>query len=173
MIHCPFCDSENIEGIDVCQLCGQSLVDLRKAPPGTHLERALMTDRVNKLNPKSPIVVAPDTTLSDVVKLLVEKSIGCAFVVDGDQLVGIFTERDALMRAGASFADVAHQPVSDFMTKDPESLTGDVKIAFAVRMMDLGLYRHIPVTDAADKLVGVISVRDILDYLTDEMTTSA
>ena len=80
-------------------------------------------------------------------------------------MVGVFSERDALRRIGVDVADHADAPVSEFMTPNPQSLDADAKIAFAVRMMNLGGYRHIPVLNDNGQPTGVISVRDILDYL--------
>jgi CBS domain-containing protein len=55
------------------------------------------------------------------------------------------------------------------MTASPQTLDQDAKVAFAVQRMDLGGYRHIPIVDDEDRLVGTISVRDILAYLTEKM----
>jgi CBS domain-containing protein len=173
MIVCPYCDGQNIEGMDVCEQCGQPLVDMHLAPPGRHVERALLADRVSKLRPKTPIVVARETPVGDVLKLLVEQGIGCVFVVDDNAIVGVFSERDALKRIGTAATSLVTKPVAEFMTVNPQDLDEDAKIAFAVRMMDLGGYRHIPVVDAHRRPVGVISVRDILKYLTEEIAAGA
>ena len=173
MIVCPYCDAENIEGTDRCEQCGQALVDMHLSAPGTNVERALLADHVSKLQPKTPIVVTPDMPVGDVLKLLVEKKIGCVFVVDNEAIVGVFSERDALLRIGTSAIELAARPISEFMTSNPQDLVGDAKIAFAVRMMDMGGYRHIPVVDADRRPTGVISVRDILKYLTAEISAGA
>lgn len=173
MIICPHCAAENIAGSDVCAECGQSLSDLHLTEPATEVERGLLSDRVADLSPKTPIVVAPDMPVADVLKLLIAKHIGCVFVVDHGEIVGVFSERDALLRIGANASEHADVPISQFMTPNPRSLDARVKIAFAVRMMDLGGYRHIPVVDDEGRPTGVISVRDILDYLAGKMTGAA
>jgi CBS domain-containing protein len=169
MILCPYCESENIKGTDVCELCGQALVDDHLPTPSNRVERALLRDRITDLEPNRPIVVAPDMTVGDVVKLLVERKIGCVFVVDNERIVGVFTERDALTRIGVKAEQFRDRPISEFATPNPRELDSDAKIAFAVRMMDLGGYRHIPIIDGEGKPKGVISVRDILRYLTEHM----
>ncbi len=58
------------------------------------------------------------------------------------------------------------------MTPDPETLSIDDKIAYALHMMDLGGYRHIPVRDEFDKISGVVSVRDILRYITEDLVAA-
>lgn len=170
MITCPDCGYENIDGADTCDSCEASLSDLHMPTPATDVEQSLLTDRVSVLQPKEPISVTPDTSLGDTLKLLVDKSIGCLLVVDDQKkLVGIFSERDALLRVGAEVDAHSDRPVSDFMTPNPQSLAADVKVAFAVHRMDLGGYRHVPIVDGDGAVTGIISVRDILGYLTNKM----
>jgi CBS domain-containing protein len=169
---CPLCDFENIEGTDVCEECGQPLDDLHLPDPATAVERSLLKDRVRVLNPKTPIVVPPDMPVPDVLRILVDRRIGCVFVASGESLLGVFSERDAVLRLSRDPDDYAHRPISDFMTPNPQALRSDAKVAFAVRMMDLGGYRHVPLVDENQRATGVISVRDILRYLTEKMTES-
>ncbi|MFP6674857.1 MAG: CBS domain-containing protein [Pirellulaceae bacterium] len=164
-MNCPHCDFENIAGADTCERCGQSIVD--DPQPATDVEQALMSDVIGKLNPKEPIIVAPETSLKDVLDLLVKHSIGCVLVVADEELVGIFSERDALVKVGSRFAELAAHPVSEFMTQNPDSLYKKTMIAFAVQRMEVGGFRHLPIVDKAGHAVGVSSVRDILNYLTE------
>ena len=169
MIICPFCDHENIEGTDACEACQHSLSELHLPTPATEVERALLTDRIATLQPKTPIAVSSQTTLGDTLKRLVDEKIGCVLIVDDKKVVGIFSERDALMRIGVDAAEWANRPISDFMTPKPRSLEADAKVAFAVHSMDLGGYRHIPIVDGDGAPSGVISVRDILGFLSKKM----
>ncbi|MCA9184252.1 MAG: CBS domain-containing protein [Pirellulaceae bacterium] len=169
MIICPYCDAENIQGADVCSDCGHTLADLHLPSPATEVERSLLRDRLDTLAPKTPIVVSSRTSVGDVLQLLVARKIGAVFVVEGSQVVGVFTEKDALMRLGTRAAELRNEPISKFMTANPQSLEVTAKIAFAVRTMDDGSFRHIPVVSGGEP-VGVISVRDILQYLAGAMT---
>jgi CBS domain-containing protein len=171
MISCPYCGSENIEGVDDCEECGQSLDDMHLAPPQSDLERSLLGDRVSALAPKHPVTAAASTPVGEVMRLMVERKIGCVVVVDCDRPVGIFSERDALRKIDPEAPDVAARPVSEFMTPNPQTLVTDAKIAFAVQRMDLGGYRHLPVVGERGNLVGIISARDILRHLTDNMAS--
>jgi CBS domain-containing protein len=90
-------------------------------------------------------------------------------VVENDKLVGIFSERDALMKLNVDAAKFLSRPISQFMTADPVTLETNDKIAFALHKMNLGGYRHVPILFHG-QLVGVISIRDILRYLTDRIT---
>lgn len=173
MIKCPYCGAENIEGVDHCQECGQSLSDLYIAIPRTEVERSLSMDRIAELDPNAPVTVPPSTPVGDVLNQMVSASIGCVMVVEDGSLVGIFSERDALMKLNDRAAELFDRPVSEFMTDTPQTLSSEDKIAFAVQRMDLGGYRHLPIVDEEGSTAGVISVRDILRYLTEKMSAGS
>lgn len=172
MIDCPYCGHENIEGVVDCEECGQPVGDTF-ATPNNEVERGLIDDHVDVLDPNSPpLTVNSDTSVRDVLATMVEKSIGCVIVTEGDALVGIFTERDALLKINADIDQLADRPVSEFMTSNPQTLARSAKVAFAVQRMDLGGYRHVPIVSEQGGLDSIISVRDILRYLTDRMTAT-
>jgi len=168
-ILCPYCESEIIEGADECDVCGEALAHLSRRIPASSVEADLVRDRIERLWPKSPSKVSPDTTVAVVLKKMVDERIGCVMVVDNDKLVGIFSERDALMKLNVDAKKFFDRPISQFMTTDPVTLETNDKIAFALHKMNLGGYRHVPILFHG-KLVGVISIRDILRYLTDRIT---
>ena len=172
MIYCPYCDAENIEGADLCSGCSQSLRELHLSPPSSEVEKSLLIDRMKALQPKAPIVVPHTMTVSGVLNFLVEKGIGCVFVANGDDIVGVFTERDAFMRLDLDSGDYREKPISEFMTAEPKSLTDEAKVAFAVQMMDQGGYRHILILDKSGQPSGVTSVRDILRYLSERVASA-
>ena len=166
VVNCPSCDFENIEGADECEQCGQSLTAM---PVTTSVvEKQLFRDRIRDLSPRAPLVCTPDTPLSEVVKMLFEHSVGAVTIVEGGEIVGIFSERDALMRLNNDYPQLLDKPVSEYMTPRPVTLEARDKIAYAMHKMDLGGYRHIPVTDEG-QLTGMISVRHILRYITDTL----
>jgi CBS domain-containing protein len=167
MILCPYCDAENIEGADVCAACELPLTDLSLRAPATDVERGLLRDRIESLKPKSPLSVGPDVPVGEVLKTMISRGVGCMTVVEGNRLLGIFSERDAMMRLNVDAAKMAGRPISEVMTVNPATLRSRDKIAFALHRMNVGGFRHIPILDDEDRLVGVISIRDILRYLTD------
>ncbi len=169
MIVCPDCGHENILGADECEECRQSLSQLSSSVPASDIERSLLKDSIHVLAPRRPLTVTPTTPIGDVLHILVDESIGCVLVVEDEQIVGIFSERDALMRLNVSATELMDKPVSQFMTPSPETLEESDKIAFALHKMDLGGYRHVPIL-AGGKVTGVISIRDILRYLTEHVS---
>lgn len=170
MTVCPFCSGENIDGVDLCAECGQPLSDSYLTPPTNAVERGLMQDRVSVLRPNTPRTVKPSTPVGDVLTLMVEQRIGCVVIAEGKKPLGIFSERDALRKLNARAAELGSRPVSEFMTPNPQTLVSHAKIAYAVQRMDLGGYRHLPIVDDQGDLLGIISARDIINYLTGKMT---
>jgi CBS domain-containing protein len=172
MIICPDCGFENIEGIDACEQCQQPLTNLGWRMRNSSVEASLFRDRIAALEPKRPATVPPSASVGDVLNKMAGDSIGCVVVVHGEEVVGIFSERDALLRLNIEAAQLSQRPISEFMTPQPETLETDDKIAFALHKMDLGGYRHVPILEGG-RLKGVISVRDILRYLTQRIAEAA
>lgn len=123
-----------------------------------------MKDRIELLQPRKPLAVSPDDKIGDVLKKMVTEKIGCVMVMEGDELAGIFTEFDALMKVNTSIQSLADRPISSVMTTKPVTLNIENKIAYALHQMHVGGYRHLPILSGG-KLVGVSSIRDILNYL--------
>jgi CBS domain-containing protein len=136
------------------------------------VERGLLVDPVDVLSPRKPIVIDSQATVAQTLRLMVDKWIGCVFVVEGESIVGVFSERDALIRLSVHAGELGDEPISRFMTPHPQSLTRDAKIAFAVHRMDLGGFRHVPIIDGEGRAVGVISARDILRYLAEKIAVA-
>ena len=171
MTSCPDCGHENIDGVDECEACQQPLTRLSIPRPKSPIEKSILRDRIDVLKPREPIVVEPAAPVSMVLKLLVAHSVGCVIVVEDGEPVGIFSERDALVRLGPDAAKHGDRPISDFMTPSPVMLEADNAIAFALQRMDAGGYRHLPILRDG-RVVGVISVRDILRYITEQLLTA-
>jgi CBS domain-containing protein len=166
LLPCPYCDHEVIAGADACDACGQPLTESHLPVPATAVERALLSDRVRQFQGRKPLVVSPTMPVREVLRLLVDNKFGCVVVADQGKLVGIFSERDVLLKLGERAAEWGDRPVSDFMTKRVETLPPTAKIAFAVQRMDQGGYRHVPIVNEQGEAAGIFSVRDILGYLT-------
>ena len=165
---CPLCGYKNIDGVDTCDKCESSLNELSNPQPHSSEERHILKDRIYLLAPKRAINVSADTPVGEVLQTLVKHGVGCVLVTKDDELLGIFTERDALMRLNAEADQHFDRPISDFMTPNPQTLEITDRIAFALQKMDVGGYRHIPIlTDG--RLTGVISLRDVLKYISDHL----
>lgn len=164
MIACPACGYLNIEGVDNCEKCDQALTELSNPRPSTQLERSVMRDKVRQLASHKPLTVSPKTPAVKVMQTMVAEKVGSVVIVnERKQPIGIFTERDALLRISELVELDRERAIEEFMTLSPETLNADDPIAFAFHRMDVGGYRHIPIVEHG-QLVGVVSVRDILRY---------
>lgn len=160
---CPDCGFDNIEGMDNCEACGKPLTPLDLV--GGDLEQSISRHAVAALCPAAPLTAGPADPISSAIESMSQHRVGCLLVVDSEgNLSGILTERDVLNRFSEDITRM-NQPVSDFMTGTPVTVSQDDSIGYALHAMDLGGYRHLPVVDDDDRPTGVISVRDILRFL--------
>ena len=172
MITCPACGYErNIDGTDECERCQSPLNDLARPHSTTSLEKSIFQDRIFALSPKKPLVVSPDTTVGETLRLLAKSSVGCALIMRGEELLGIFTERDALWRISDQADILADRPIADYMTTSPQTLEITDKIAFALRSMDQGGYHHLAIrTDG--RVTGLITAPDVMRYITEKLSNA-
>lgn len=130
------------------------------------VQGAILTQPLSGLLRGPPVTVPATATLQHAVRCLQERHIGCLLVVGDDKkLLGIFTERDILNRVVGSPVDLANARVVDHMTAKPETLTPNDKVAWALNKMHEGGFRHVPIVDAQNSPVGLLSVKDIVDFI--------
>jgi CBS domain-containing protein len=131
------------------------------------LDGRFLRDPIAVLQPANPVCAEAGTSVNEVVRQMQEHHIGCVLVVAGGTLVGVFTERDLLRDVFGSALDLETTPVERVMTESPETLRPTDPIVFALNKMSLGGFRHIPLVDDGGRPVGIISVKDIVDYIAD------
>ena len=162
-MYCPSCSHLNLPGTDLCVKCLLDLTSLDRPEPHDKVERSLMDDTVSILGPKKPVTIAATASLADAIRCMIDGGVGALLVTDArERLVGILTERDFLTKVAGD----THGTVSDYMTRDPETVVATDPLAFALRKMDVGGYRHLPIVSDTGVPVGVISVRDVLKHIT-------
>jgi len=121
---------------------------------------------------KKLLTAPPDTTVSKAAKLMANKNVGAVMVVDGERLVGIFTERDAVFRVMAQGLDALTTKLSAVMTSDPQTVDPDKSFGFALLMMHENGFRHVPVIENG-KPIGIVSSRNALDPDMEEFVSEA
>ena len=114
------------------------------------LARNLKIDSVSRLHPTPPLHIAPEQTAAEAARLMRERRVGCLLVCREDRLLGVFTERDLMRRVLAAGLPLT-TPVSVCMTADPVVVRPKDSIGAAVRRMEEGGYRHLPVVDEAGR----------------------
>jgi CBS domain-containing protein len=108
------------------------------------------------------LIAAPQTSVSEAARLMADKQVGALLVVEGEQLVGIFTERDALFRVIAPGRDPNSTPLADVMTPNPKTVAPEKSFGHAMLVMHENGFRHMPVIEDG-KPIGIVSARDALD----------
>ena len=116
------------------------------------------------------ITAAVNTTVVEAARLMLERRIGALPVVDHGRVVGIFTERDALLRVLAGARDPRTTRLAEVMTPDPQTIHPDQPFAHALHMMYEGGFRHVPVIENS-RVIGVVSVRDALNPEVQQFTS--
>jgi CBS domain-containing protein len=108
--------------------------------------------------------VAPDASVTDTIRLMSEQKIGAILVIENDDLVGIFTERDALNNVLAAGIDPVGIKVSEVMTKDPFSVDPSTTVEEAMGIVTDRRFRHLPIVHNG-KVVGIISSGDLTHWV--------
>ena len=116
---------------------------------------------VSDIMTQASITDAPSDCLKDAASLMWSQQTGSLLVMDGDELVGIITERD-VMKAIAREMDVKTTPVSEIMTRDVLTVGANTSLHEAARHMAARWIRHLPVVDDDGKVVGMVSQRDLV-----------
>jgi len=140
----------------------------------TRLEKTVMfSQRIRSvMERKKLLTAAPGTTVSEAAKLMAKKNVGAIMIVDDERLVGIFTERDALVRVIAKGRDTQTTQLSDVMTAEPQTLDPDKTFGYALLMMHENGFRHVPVIENG-KPIGIVSSRNALDPDLEEFVAEA
>jgi CBS domain-containing protein len=121
----------------------------------------MATPRVREILQRDrPLVSHTGDTVCAAAACMAEHHCGSVLVCDDHRLRGIFTERDLLVRVVAAGRDPASTQLVEVMTPDPDTIEGSEPVAAAVRQMDEGGYRHLPVLEG-ERILGVMSLRDV------------
>ncbi len=120
---------------------------------------------------KPAICVAPGTSVRSAIERMNQGGVGCVLVEDKHQLAGIFTERDVLTKVVGTLMDLDRVTVDAVMTPDPEAISPDDRVSYALNKMSVGGFRHIPLVDDDGRPVGLVSMRNVVDYMVELFRT--
>jgi len=126
--------------------------------------RELRTERARVIARPNPPTVPPQAPLGDALALMRARRGEALLVVDGTRLAGILTERDVLRRVLGRGVDMA-RPVSELMTAQPGTLPADAPLIDALRKMQAGGFRNLPLVEDDGTVVGVLRQQDLLEYI--------
>jgi CBS domain-containing protein len=114
---------------------------------------------VGEIMTKELITVESGATVAEAATVMGERKVGSALVIDGGELVGIFTERD-IVRALSQDFDAPGHPITHWMTRDPLTISPETTVKEALDVMLTRGFRHLPVLDGTTP-VGMVSMRDL------------
>lgn len=128
--------------------------------------KAFLEAPISKVSYGSPLFVDSTATISEAIEFLQTNKTGAILVRDGkNDLAGIFTERDVMNRSMGNDMDIENLSVREIMTSDPETLSETATIAMALNKMHLGHYRRLPLVTKDNRPVGLLSIRNVVQYL--------
>jgi len=139
--------------------------------PNEHrdFDAGLVREPLSEVPVREAIVLAAASTVTEAMRAMQREHRGCVLVTDdgtsSTKLVGIFTERDVLLRIVDRGKNPATLPLSEVMTPDPDVLSVNSTVAYALNKMSVGGFRHVPVVDENHRPAFVVSVRDIVEFL--------
>lgn len=125
-----------------------------------------------KTNDRSTFLrVTPDVSVFAALELLSSLGVGALMVMDGDKLIGIFSERDYCRKVALKGRNSKETTVADIMTSEVFTVPSTTSTHACMALMNEKHFRHLPVVDG-DKVLGLISMRDIMaDVIADHEFT--
>jgi CBS domain-containing protein len=120
-----------------------------------------MGTKVSEVMTGRPFCVSPDTPISEVAEVMEREDIGAIPVLEGDQLSGMITDRDIVVRAVAKGKDPRGMPVREIWSRDVVTVTPDEDFSDAMKLMAGHQVRRLPVVDDENRLVGIVAQADV------------
>jgi len=130
------------------------------------LERDLVEAQIDAMDVRPVTTLPLDTTIEQAMRKMADLEIGCTVIVDDDgRLAGIFTARDVLDKVAVRFDQIKDSAVSTVMTDSPMAAYTADSPGKAMNLMAIGGFRHVPILDVDDKVIGILGPRRISQFL--------
>lgn len=120
----------------------------------------------------SVLSITSDASVAEAVAMLAKHRIGALPVINGGEVLGIFSERDVVYGLAKEGAAALERPVSEVMTTPAMTVDSDCAVLAALSLMSRRRIRHLPVVDS-DGLVGFISIGDLVKYRIEKIESEA
>lgn len=133
--------------------------------PTDPLEAAIIEETVEAIQSQPFASVTPDTSIAAAVEQLAKLEIGCLLVAEGKKLVGVFSKRDVLDKVAGRYEEIKNRPVSEVTSSNPIYVYDTDSAAAALHVMAVSGFRHVPVMNVNDELVGIVSPQRVLAFL--------
>ncbi len=116
-----------------------------------------------------PAMVEPSSTALDAVQVMAEEGVGAVAVVDKGELRGIFTERDLMLRVVLQERKPKEARMAEVMTSPAKTASGQTNAEEALNFMVENHIRHLPLVNRNGKLIGMLSIRNLLEHLVEDL----
>jgi CBS domain-containing protein len=116
------------------------------------------------------VTISPEQTIAEACRLLRDKNVGCLVATEQEQLRGILTDRDIALKVTGEKKDPQQTKVRDVMTARPISIAVNKTLHDLTTLMHSRHVRRIPIVDQGDKVVGMVTLDDLLILLGEELT---
>ena len=124
----------------------------------------LRTQKARVLARPDPATVTPQTSLRDALAQMRAHGGAAILIRESNRIAGILTERDVLTRVLGANADQS-EPVANFMTREPHTLSAEASLFEAMQAMESGHYRNVPLTEPDGTVVGLLRQQDLIEYI--------
>lgn len=141
------------------------IVSEERARPRITVDEGIFDRPIRDLHYHPPLCLQRTAKLAAAVKLMQQHSVGAVMIQEGERLIGILSERDILRKVLGTDVNLNEVTVEKYMTRNPEVLKLDDVIAYAIHRMHVGGFRHVPLVDNEHRPVGIVSVKDVNDYI--------
>jgi len=120
---------------------------------------------IRNLRTTPPILLREQQSVQEAIAAMDAHRSHCVLITRDEALAGILTEHDIIVRALPGRKDLASVQLRDIMTRDPEALREDDSLALLMNAMHVGGYRHVPIVDARNAPLAIVSVADVLEFI--------
>ena len=117
-----------------------------------------------------PLTVTSDTTVLEAIQKMVDLQVGAVSIVEKEELIGIFTERDVMTRVATKGLPMDTTRLSEVMTKRPQVAQPEMNPSEALAMMVEKHVRHLPIVSQGMRLEGMQSVRHLLQRMVEDLS---
>lgn len=121
------------------------------------------------ISSRSALTVPRTATVMETIRTMSGAKVGSVLVVDGDRLLGIFTERDVMMRVVLEGRNPDYTTVEEVMTSSVQTIPPETTGDAALRIMHQSHIRHLPVVDDNGRVLAVVSMRNLLQEKIEEL----
>ena len=119
---------------------------------------------------RAVVTIAPDQSIAEACRLLREKNVGCVVATEGDTVRGILTDRDIALKVTGEKKDPQQTKVREIMSPNPTRIAVNKSLHDLTTLMHTHHVRRVPIVDGGDKVLGIVTLDDLLVLLGDEMS---